>query len=261
MKRNKFTAIVLALLLLTFFAFPASAAKGYVTDQTGSIDQETLERLDTYAYEISKEYNCGVYFVMVDSYTVYTKDSEEDIIDATANYYHDNALGEGDGRDGMLILLSKSDRVLGSYVYGERAEYALDVYGQMCMEDAALVGFQISDWDMGVEDYLTACEEAFAAARNGEPLRDNYVGEIGLIYVIAFAISLGICWSNYGKHKSAKLQTEAMLYVTEGGLNLTESRDQFIRTTVTRVKKDNDSDSDSGESRRVQGGSGRSRSF
>lgn len=72
---------------------------------------------------------------MVDDYTEYRDGS---VFEVTYQLYHNNQLGVGDGRDGVIVLLSMEERDYAMFVYGEYAEYAFDEYGQEKLEEKFL---------------------------------------------------------------------------------------------------------------------------
>ena len=55
--------------------------------------------------------------------------AETDVYKTTYQLYHANELGMGEGRDGIIILLSMADRDYAMFVYGENAENAFNEYG------------------------------------------------------------------------------------------------------------------------------------
>ena len=73
---------------------------------------------------------------------------------------------------------------------------------------------------------------------------------------ISCLIAGGICFFLLSSMKSVHQKKEADVYLTEGGLHLTEQYDQYTHTTETRTKIEKESSSESGG-----GGSGRSGKF
>lgn len=65
----------------------------------------------------------------------------------------------GEDRNGVIIMLSMTERDYAMFVYGEWAEYAFDRYGEKQLEGRFLSNFSDGDWYGGISNYLTACDE------------------------------------------------------------------------------------------------------
>ena len=66
----------------------------------------------------------------------------EGVFKATYTLYHDNTMGEGPNRDGIMLLLSMDDRDWAMFCYGSRCEYTFNSYGQRQLEDVFLDNFR-----------------------------------------------------------------------------------------------------------------------
>ena len=77
----------------------------------------------------------------------------------------------GEDRDGVILLMSMSDRKYATFFYGPKAEYAFDAYGQELMEEEFLDDFRDDDWYDGFSDYLEVCAEYLERAEAGDPVR------------------------------------------------------------------------------------------
>ena len=255
---KRIVRICLLFLLIFSLSMPVFAD---VSDEFGVLSQNELDYLVEYTDNIRQEYGIGVYILVVDGYARYSPNGYGDIFDVTADIYHSNSLGAGAGRDGILLLVDLSAREMAFFVYGDRAEYALDEYGQLLLEEAFIDDFREDRWYEGLVDFAATCEESFAAAERGEPIRESDAPMIGLIWIIA-AVAAGItCAVCAGSMKTARKQTAAAVYVSGNGLDLQKRDDFFTHRTVTRVKKAESSGSSSGRSHTGHGGSGRSSKF
>ena len=277
MKRRLACIVLAALLLLglccTAFAEAPAATEPQlwnITDTVGLLTSDEDQSLEARAEEISAQYGVGIYLLILEDYSEYYDDPYE----TAYELYHQNTLGMGEDRDGVILLMSMSDRKYATFFYGPKAEYAFDAYGQELMEEEFLDDFRDDDWYDGFEDYLEVCDEYLARAEAGDPVRGDYssaggssVSGIGTTILICLGISaviaMIVCLILRGKMKSVRKGTHADAYVT-GSLNLTASRDQYTHTTVTRTKIEHESsDSGGGGSSACSGGggSGRSGSF
>ena len=258
MKRRLACIVLAALLLLglccTAFAEAPAATEAQlwnITDTVGLLTSDEDLTLEARAEEISAQYGVGIYLLILEDYSEYYDDPYE----TAYELYHQNTLGLGEDRDGVILLMSMSDRKYATFFYGPKAEYAFDAYGQKLMEEEFLDDFRDDDWYDGFEDYLEVCDEYLARAEAGDPVRGDYssaggssVGGIGTTILVCLGISaviaMIVCLILRGKMKSVRKGTHADAYVT-GSLNLTASRDQYTHTTETRTKIEHES-SDSG---------------
>lgn len=277
MKRRIVCIVLVALLLLglccTAFAEAPAATEPQlwnITDTVGLLTSDEDLTLEARAEEISAQYGVGIYLLILEDYSEYYDDPYE----TAYELYHQNTLGMGEDRDGVILLMSMSDRKYAAFFYGPKAEYAFDAYGQELMEEEFLDDFRDDDWYDGFEDYLEVCAEYLERAEAGDPVRrddssagGSSVSGIGTTILVCLGISaviaMIVCLILRGKMKSVRKGTHADAYVT-GSLNLTASRDQYTHTTETRTKIEHESsDSGGGGSSACSGGggSGRSGSF
>ena len=233
----------------------AGGAMEYVFDLSGLLTYQQWEELEYRAESISQHQRCGVYFAMVDDYTDY---GDGGVYEVTYQLYHKSRLGVGEGRDGIIVLLSMEDRDYAMFVYGEYAEYAFDAFGQEELEGRFLGNFADDDWYGGISHYLDACDEFLTQAEEGDPVRQPYLIWILIGVGIACVAAGSVCAKHLRGMKSVRQKAEANAYVTPAGLHLTQKRDQFSHTTVTRTKIQKGGSS--GSTRRESGGGGSGRS-
>ena len=238
------------------------AAPSETPETPEASEPEEWAELEARAADISKRQHCGVYFALVDDYTVIA----DDVYEATYQIYHELELGSGEDRDGIIVLLSMDNRKYAMFVYGEYAEYAFDTYGQDELEGRFLGFFGYDDWYGGITHYLDACDEFLTKADAGDPVRlsywENFWEYFPAVAVLACLPTGSICiWLMRGM-KSVRQKKEANAYLTEGGLHLTQQYDQYTHTTETRTKIQEESSSGGSTcSESGGGGSGRSGSF
>lgn len=209
------------------------------------------------AQSVSKQYGCGVYVVTVDDYTDF---DTRGVYEATYGIYHQYSLGEGDDRNGAMLLLSMRERDWATFFYGPTAEYAFDAYGQEELEDAYLDYFRDNDWYGGFAGYINECGRYLELAAQGTPVRRSPVGAILIVVLVSCLIALIVCMILRGKMKSVAKKTEAGSYISDAGLSLTRREDQYTHTTTTQRKIESSSSSGS-SSESGGGGSGRSGKF
>lgn len=265
--KRKLTVFVLLALLVTVLVLPAQAAPqlSQVTDAAELLSYDEWEVLEVRCARLTQQYGCGVYIITVDDFENY---GDGDVFETTYGLYHQYELGAGDARDGLVLLLSMNTREFALFVYGDRAEYAFDAYGQMALEQEFLPFFGEDDWYGGFSAYATACESYLEQAAAGTPVREPVRASFGeegwkfpgfgvfLAVLISFFVSFIVCSILNRGMKNVFVKGEAGAYVS-GDLDLTAQYDQITHTTVSRTKVESSSSS----SRSGGGGSGRSGHF
>lgn len=257
---RKMTVFILAVWMLLSLSAGvlASEPETFVFDDAGLLDSAAEEKLNEMAGAVSDTYGCNLYMMLVDDYTAYG--TEPEIFEVTYGIYHDRNLGFGEGRDGILLVLSMAERDFAFFVYGEQAEYAFDPYGQTLLEEAFLDNFAENDWVGGFEDYLTTGGEFLELAAQGTPVRDDPTFGC-ILAVLGACVIAGIATAiQWAKMKNVYMQHDAAGYVSADGLKLTAARDMFTHRTYTRTKIQQSS-SGSSSAHSGGGGSGRSGKF
>lgn len=269
--KKKLVSFAIALVMALLFSLPVMAEgseetgeavsseqsgieMNYVRDFNDLLTYDQWEELEQSASDISQSHGCGVYIVTLEDYKDY---GSGDVFEVTTQIYHDeeNHFGVGEGRDGIMLLLSVQNRDWAMFVYGDQAEYAFNSYGQEMLEDVFLDNLGKDDWYGGFSDYREACEEYLVKADAGEPVRKSPKGYIMLSVVISALIALIVCQVLKGRMNTVHQKTEANSYVA-GGVKLSESYDRYTYTTETQHKIEKESQKESGG-----GGSGRSGKF
>lgn len=241
----------------------SAPATPYVIDDARLLTIEQRQELNAYAEKITETYGMGIYIMSVEDFHNYGE--EPQIFDVLWNYYHDNSLGYGADRQGMILMLSIAERDFATFFYGEDTEYAFNGFGQAQLENYFLDDFGSDDWYDGFMDFLTASEDFMAKAAAGEPVRDNPWSLASVFVLIALFVSFVVTRLLWMKMANVAAQKGAKRYQTAEGLVLTKQIDQFLTQTIRRRKIES-SDSGSGRSGSSRahsggGGSGRSGKF
>ncbi len=259
MKKRFVLAMVLCIALCLAFGGAALASSagnsfGYVNDAVGLLSLDEQQELETTAAQLAERYGCGVYVIIVDDYTDYTNGSTRDFAKET---YINYDLGVGEDKNGILLVLSISDRDYYLLTKGDIANAAFTDYGQEQLTQEFLDDFRYDNWFAGFRDYMSTAGQYLEAAENGEPV-DVYgdSGEIDpavstgvnilFIVVIPCLISLAVCGIFAAQMKTARRQTGAMGYISHGGVDMRVTQDQFLYHTETRQHIPDKSDAPSG---------------
>ena len=257
------TATALVAAADQLLAEQSAPATPYVIDDARLLTIEQRQELNAYAEKITEIYGVGIYIMSVEDFHNYGE--EPQIFDVLWNYYHDNSLGYGADRQGMILMLSMAERDFATFFYGEDTEYAFNGFGQAQLENYFLDDFGSDDWYDGFMDFLVASEDFMAKAAAGEPVRDNPWSLASVFVLIALFVSFVVTRLLWMKMANVAAQKGAKRYQTAEGLVLTKQIDQFLTQTIRRRKiESSDSGSGrSGSSRAHTGGgsSGRSGKF
>ena len=267
--KQKLTALLLVLLLAVTLVLPVMAAAPYVDDEAAILTLSEVETLEARAAEISEHSGVGVYICILDDFGDY---GYPDAATASYSIYHAQSLGYGSGRDGILLLLSMSNRKYATFVYGDKAEPIFPDGKLIKLENAFLDdyiseefldNFADNDWYDGFSDYLEGCA-SILSVDSGEFTWPQFLRHLGISFGIGLLLALIVCQLLKMKMRSVYRQAEASAYVTAEGLQLTRREDVFTHTTTARrkIERNSESSSSSGSSSFSGGGGhGRSGSF
>jgi uncharacterized membrane protein YgcG len=259
---RKTVSVCIAILLLCALAVPAfAAADAHILDDAGLLTPLQLQELEALAREITEEYEIGIYILTAPDYHTYGE--EPQIYDVLWNYYHDNDLGYGADRQGMILMLSMAERDFATFFYGEATEYAFNGYGQRELENHFLDNFGADDWYGGFRDFLEHSADYMERAEAGDPVRDDPRDLMLLFVLIALFISFIVTRIMWMKMGNVAAQKGASGYKTAEGLMLTHSRDQFMTRNVIRrnITAGSSGSASNSVAHTGGGGSGRSGKF
>ena len=212
--KQKLTALLLVLLLAVTLVLPVMAAETYVDDEAAILTLSEVETLEARAAEISEHYGVGVYICIVDDFGDY---GYPDVATASYSIYHAQSLGYGSGRDGILLLLSMSNRKYATFVYGDKAEPIFPDAKLIKLENAFLDDFADDDWYDGFSDYLEGCA-SILSVDSGEFTWPQFLRRLGISFGVGLLLALIVCQLLKMKMRSVYRQAEASAYVTAEGL-------------------------------------------
>ena len=262
MKKRVLSLLLAVMMVFALCVSPAAAEQtgaqlNYVTDAAGLLSESQNAQLEIMAQAVSQKYGVGVYMVTLDDYRDY---QPEGVFKATYTIYHDNTMGEGPNRDGIM-LLSMEDRDWAMFCYGSRCEYTFNSYGQNQLEEVFLDNFQENDWYGGFTDYVAECESYLETASVGKPVRSSNLFPILVAIALSLLLSVLIVSLIWNKMDNVAVKAAAGSYISQD-LQLTEKTDRFIRKTTHRQAiQRSSSGSGSSKSESGGGGSGRSGKF
>ncbi len=245
MKKKLFVSLLLALSLLLSVSVcaRAEARLDYVTDAAGILSEAECRSLNEKAAQISEEYRCGVYIIIVDDYREYIRSGN---IESFAEEAFDSyELGYGDTHDGILLAMSMNERDYDLYAHGDFGNYAFTDYGKEQLAGTFLDNFRANDWAGGFSDFVGNSGNLLKLAREGKPMDiwipDPVEDQPGLTPAKLLVSLLGGCLTGGAtvggmkrKMKTAVRQTRAEQYALGGGVDLRTQQDTFINRSVSR---------------------------
>lgn len=247
--KNKLHIIVVALLLSLLSAFsiyPVYAAEGSVsrlTDQADLLSEreeaELLQQLD----EISKRQKADL--------VVVTKQSLEgkSPMEYADDFYDQKGYGFGDGKDGILFLISMEERDWYISTKGFGITAVTDA-GLEYMSEQFLDDLKEGEYAAAFTRFAELCDDYLTQAKSGEPYdaghlpKEPFAAARGLVFSfgIGFLISLAVTEIMRIRLKSVHSQSAADSYVKEGSMKLTKEKDLFLYRHIDRREKPKDHD-------------------
>lgn len=252
MRKKAMVSLLFCLTLLLSLAAQASASAGYVQDAAGLLTAEEQTQLEESCAAAAQNYGCGIYIVTVQDYTDYGSSVEN----AAEAIYAGLDLGVGEGRNGILLLLSMAERDYDLAAYGEQAHYSFTDYGKERLAGSFLDDFREDDWYGGFADFVYEAARYLEGAEEGTPVdlpgavqtERSFGQKLPVIILVPCGLSLIVCLILRAQMKTAKRQTQAREYLAGDGVNMRIRRDLYTHSTQTVqvIPKNNNSNSGGG---------------
>ncbi len=256
---NKRLAGICSVLLLSVFmisadfGLPVSAAGNLprLTDMADLLSDSEEFDLSEMLDEISERQQVDLVVV-----TVGSTDGKSAMVYAD-DFYDENGYGFGDGRDGILLLISMDERdwYISTTGYGITA---LTDAGLEYLSEIIVADLSEGNYAAAFTGFAKLCDDFISQARTGEPYdignlpREpfNAVRNLAVAFGIAFMISLAVTGIMKSQLKTVRKQAAADNYIKQGSMQLTKKNELFLYQNVDRRKREEKSRS---------GGSGGSR--
>ena len=244
---NKICMVLSALVLCLSVAVPAAAEdaenKNLVVDDADLLTDREEKSLHEKLEEICVRQKMDIVIV-----TTKTLDGTAPG-DYADDIYDYNGYGYGENRDGLLLLISIDDRDLYISTHG---------YGITAFTDAGIkyIGDEIKenlsdgDYAAAFDDFAGLCDDFITKARAGTPYDSGNMPKkplswvwIPVAVVIGFILSFITVGNMKSKLKTVRFQAAANSYMKAESMNITESRDLYLYSAVTRTAKPKNDDS------------------
>ncbi len=253
-KRYKiFYCLILAVLMIALSLIPSFATKeriynkGELIDHTGTISSESANRINRLIDEAYEKYNCSVIIY----YTNYVNSNDSIRDDDAERMYLNGNYCES----GVLLYLGTISRSFDIYVRhgeyvgkitydeGDRLNGAIMPLLRANNFDGAAVKFA----ELALEFSGNSENERFIVGKS----MSSCLTYALISLIIGAVISLVVVLSMRSKMDTVKKQRGASRYFENRDITITESRDRFLYSTLTKVPKP-----DSSSGGRSGGGSG-----
>lgn len=260
--KKRFVMLLVVLVLLMSMAVPAYAADNtYVFDTIGLLDEYEAAELEQMC-AAATVYDCGIYVVLLNDFSMYHSDPRL----AAEELYRQSSFGLGENKNGILLMLSMSERDYALVCYGDLANSVFTDRVQDRIVDDFLDDFGVNNWEGGLSDYVAGCIDALENF-------DGTIGEVypgyyedGVYYEPSIFSDILYTWSEFGfaivpvslliaglvcigmkrSMKTARISHTAEAYIPRGGVDLTVREDVFTHTTRRVIHHERDNGSSGG---------------
>lgn len=237
-----------------------TTAYSLILDDAGLLTDAQKLRLEDQAQKIASNYGCNPYVL-----TVASLDGASPR-EFAKTYYQEHKLGNGDYRNGILFLVAMDSRDYVTITYGrnpkDSTDYGVGIlaftdYGISKLEDDVVPSLSEGDYATAFRIYLTDCETYLSYYSQGEAFDKGFrlpgaplfsPVQILIIIFVPLLIALIVCLIFKAQMKTAKKAAGAGSYLVDDSFQLTDSRDDYIRTTRSRRKIERDNSGGSGGS-------------
>ena len=239
------------ILFSLFFILLTSASwslPSLVQDDYGLLSNSELSDLQDKAGQLSSQYNCGIYIVVVKNMDDFAYDYEiyNDAfgIEAFAQYYFFNNLkGTGSSGDGILLVMSMKGRDYDIMAHGDFGNYAFTDYGKSKLADSFLDYFADGNWYRGFSSYLNKTGRFLEAAAQGQPVdinsprlkEHNLPLSLAAGLIFGFIVALLSCLVMKSGMKSVHTARIASNFIAQNGISIPIQKDSFTHNTVIRT--------------------------
>lgn len=234
----------------------------YLIDRYGLLTEEEQQAIEELAKQVSEQRECGIYVMIVEDYKELYK--YRAIFKVNYTYYHEHNLGWGEERDGVMLLLSMKERDFSFFVYGDRAEHALNHYGQIQLENSFIGKLGRNLWYDGVRAFVSCCDRFLELAQEGTPVRRSATPGIVISAILSAFLGTILPAKMLSKNRKPEMKSEAMSYISKN-LHITLSEDKFYDYSIIKhydnTEYVSESESSTSTAHVGGGGSGRSGKF
>ena len=230
-----FIPVSAILMLLCFGRTAFAAGSSRLTDNAGLLSAAQRTELCSKLDEISQRQQFDVVVVTVNSL------DGKSPMEYADDWYDYNGWGFGSGKDGALLLVSMEARDWWVSTCGFGITAVTDA-GLDYMSDKFLPYLSDGDYYEAFDKFASLCDSFVTQARTGSAYDRGNMPKSPYPLAVFILISVGagfvtslICVSVMkGKLKSVRLQAYANNYVKSGSVSITDSRDMYLYSAVSK---------------------------
>lgn len=246
---KRLISFLLVLALLPVLAFSVFAAEPKVVDQASLLAEDDAASLTTQAQRLTDQYQMDVVILTIPSLNGRYIESYAD------DYYDSHGYGVGEDFSGVLLLIVMDTREWAISTCG-KAIAALPDRAIDDLFDVMADDLSNGDYSQAFEAYLTELEDWFRAYWDDQTVDAGDYLRVILVSLVAGAAVGGIAiLVMRSQMNTAKAQSGAASYLTDGSFHFTRRSDIFLYSNVSRTRKvQNNSSTHSSSSGRSHGG-------
>lgn len=166
------------------------------------------------------------------------------------DFYDNNGFGFGDGKDGVLLLVSMEDRDWYILTNGF-GNTAVTADGIEYISNSITHYLSNEEYAQAFGTYAELCDEFFAQAQSVEPYGEgnmpkesfNVLFSLCISAALGFAVAFISTGIMRGKLKTVRHQPAASNYIKDGSMNVTECRDLYLYSHISRIPRPKESGS------------------
>ncbi|MEI3419404.1 MAG: TPM domain-containing protein [Blautia sp.] len=224
----------------------------WVYDAYGLLSDEQYTELEDELAEIYDEYKYDVVLAISPDIG-----EEHDYRQYAATFMQTNEIGYGDTHEGMCIFHQPDARNITIVFRGEtQDDFTESIQEEML--DKCKERLKADDPFGGYQSLIRDLKSGLSRISEGKKIRpmdiddgtvaSRFFTDLLMAFVIMAIPTALMTWHQVRKMKTKVQQSNADQYTADGGLELTEKRDIFLYTTMTKTEKpkNDDNDSDSG---------------
>lgn len=242
---KKIIIAIFVLLIVLSLPLTSLASGARVNDTADLLTDAEEAKLITYTDEIYQKYGVDVVIVLEDTYQ------------SSPRYYAESYYDNGGYSDnGIIFYLSVYDRDWYMATSGSCMQTLSDTRLDDIFEE---IRYDLSEDEFydALSSFVFLCDGYLA---DGPAFSDTFLGgyilRLLVVLPVAFVVALIIVSIEKKKMKTAVLQKNANEYIIHGSVDINESKDVFVTSTVTRVPISSGNGSRGGGGGRSHGGRG-----
>jgi len=229
----------LCLLVLILFAVSPVFTQERIADKAGLLTSQEKANLEAIIKSAASNYNFDL--VIVTEKNIGSSSPRE----YADNFFDKNRYGLGQNRDGCLFLLVTESR---DYYFSTSGK-GIDILNPAAynkLESGVVKNLSENNFFGAFQAFLLDWEKFLALNANGRSyniFHQYNVLLVSIAWIIALAIGFIVVqvWKN--GMNTALAQTQAAAYVVAGSLEFNEKKDNFLYSTVSKVKRQSETGS------------------